>query len=103
MFGSVSIVNVNGKNYVQLNSDFEAGLAPDLYLYVSSATPIVDERSFFATTQLELGKLGKGSGASFYEVPGGLKPIQVTIWCKRFSQFMGSVGCVWVSCTSHKL
>ena len=89
--GSVSIVNVNGKNYVQLNSDFEAGLAPDLYLYVStSATPIVDERSFFATTQLELGKLVKGTGASFYEIPAGIKPSQVTIWCKRFSQFMGS-------------
>ena len=84
-----------GKTYVQLNSDFEAGLAPDLYIYVStSATPIVDERSFFATTQLELGKLGKGSGASFYEVPGGLKPVQVTIWCKRFSQFMGSATLV---------
>ena len=89
--GSVSIVEMDGKTYVQLNSDFEAGLAPDLYIYVStSATPIVDERSFFATTQLELGKLVKGSGASFYEVPGGLKPIQITIWCKRFSQFMGS-------------
>ena len=83
------------KHYIQLEDNFEAGLAPDLYIYVStSATPIVDEKSFFATTQLELGKLGKGSGASFYEVPGGLKPIQVTIWCKRFSQFMGSATLV---------
>ena len=89
--GSVSIVEMNGKNYVQLNEDFEAGLAPDLYIYVStSATPIVDEKTFFATTQLELGKLVKGTGASFYEIPAGIKPSQVTIWCKRFSQFMGS-------------
>ena len=93
--GSVSIVEMDGKTYVQLNSDFEAGLAPDLYIYVStSATPIVDEKSFFATTQLELGKLVKGSGASFYEVPNGIKPAQVTIWCKRFSQFMGSATVV---------
>ena len=95
--GSVTLVwdEVNDKHYVQLEDNFEAGLAPDLYIYVStSATPIVDERSFFATTQLELGKLVKGSGASFYEVPGGLKPIQVTIWCKRFSQFMGSATLV---------
>ena len=93
--GSVSIVEMDGKKYVQLNEDFEAGLAPDLYIYVStSATPIVDEKSFFATTQLELNKLGKGSGASFYEVPAGIKPAQVTIWCKRFSQFMGSATLV---------
>ena len=95
--GSVSLIwdEVNDKHYIQLEDNFEAGLAPDLYIYVStSATPIVDERSFFATTQLELGKLGKGSGASFYEVPAGLKPIQVTIWCKRFSQFMGSATLV---------
>ena len=86
---------MDGKTYVQLNEDFEAGLAPDLYIYVStSATPIVDEKSFFATTQLELSKLGKGSGASFYEVPAGIKPAQVTIWCKRFSEFMGSATIV---------
>ena len=93
--GSVSIVKLDGKTYVQLNSDFEAGLAPDLYIYVStSATPIVDEKTFFATTQLELGKLVKGSGASFYEVSNSIKPVQVTIWCKRFSQFMGSATVV---------
>ena len=95
--GSVSLVwdEVNDKHYIQLNDDFEAGLAPDLYIYVStSATPIVDEKSFFATTQLELSKLGKGSGASFYEVPAGIKPAQITIWCKRFSQFMGSATIV---------
>ena len=91
--GTASLVwdEENDKHYIQLEDDFQAGLAPDLYIYVStSATPIVDEKTFFATTQLELGKLVKGSGASFYEVPGGLKPIQITIWCKRFSQFMGS-------------
>ena len=42
--GSVSIVEMDGKTYVQLNEDdFQAGLAPDLYIYVStSATPIVE-------------------------------------------------------------
>ena len=89
--GTVSLVWDGDKQYIQLEEDFAAGLAPDLYIYVStSATPIVDEKSFFATTQLELGKLAKGSGASLYEVPAGINPAQVTIWCKRFSEFMGS-------------
>ena len=97
VWGAVSLIwdEVNDKHYIQLEDNFEAGLAPDLYIYVStSATPIVDEKTFFATTQLELGKLVKGSGASFYEVPAGIKPAQITIWCKRFSQFMGSATVV---------
>ena len=93
--GTVSLVTDGNKQYIQLEDDFAAGLAPDLYIYIStSATPIVDEKSFFATTQLELGKLAKGSGASLYEVPAGIKPEQITIWCKRFSQFMGSATLV---------
>ena len=34
--GSVSIVEMDGEKYVQLNEDFEAGLAPDLYIYIST-------------------------------------------------------------------
>ena len=91
--GSVSVIwdELTGKHYIQLEENFQAGLAPDLYVYVSmSDTPIVDEETFFASTQIELGKLTKGSGASVYELPDNVLPTQVTIWCKRFSQFMGS-------------
>ena len=89
--GGVTLIWDGNKQYIQLEDNFKAGLAPDLYIYVStSATPIVDEKTFFATGQVELGKLVKGSGASAYEVPDGIKPTQITIWCKRFSQFMGS-------------
>ena len=58
-----------GTNYVQLGKDFEAGLAPDLYIYASVRADIVDEESFFDSPQVELGKLIKGTGASFYELP----------------------------------
>ena len=56
---------------------------------------IVDEQSFNSVEQIELGKLVKGSGASFYEVPAhiNVQHIQsITIWCKRFGQFMGSTN-----------
>ena len=42
--GTASLVwdEENDKHYIQLEDDFQAGLAPDLYIYVStSATPIV--------------------------------------------------------------
>ena len=90
--GSVYLMEGQGTNYIQLGQDFEAGLAPDLYIYASAMPDIVDEESFFNSHQVELGKLIKGTGASFYELPDGLSPKSVTIWCKRFSQFMGSAN-----------
>ena len=83
-----------GKSYVQLQSNFKAGLAPDLYIYVSTENHYIqDEADFTRYKQIELGKLTKGSGASFYELPSTIKAQDIesiTIWCKRFNQFMGS-------------
>ena len=74
--GSFSVIFKHGKTYVQLNDDFEAGLAPDLYLYVND--------------MVEIAKLTKGVGASYYEIPDHIVVERVIIWCKRFSQFMGA-------------
>ena len=83
-----------GKSYIQLQSNFKSGLAPDLYIYVSTENAwIQDEADFTRYKQIELGKLTKGSGASFYELPSTIRAQDVqsiTIWCKRFNQFMGS-------------
>ena len=82
-----------GKVYVQLQDNFNSGLAPDLYIYVSEHEgQIGDEAAFNSVNQIELGKLTKGSGASFYEVPAGVDVQSITIWCKRFGQFMGSTN-----------
>ena len=85
--------HATGKRYIQLQDNFKAGPAPDLYIYVSKTeTYIVDETSFNQHEQVELGKLSKGSGASFYEVPAGVTVNQVTIWCKRFGAFIASTN-----------
>ena len=85
-----------GKSYIQLQTNFKSGLAPDLYVYVSKVdTKIVDETTFNAVEQIEISKLTKGSGASFYELPPTIKANEVqsiTIWCKRFGAFMGSTN-----------
>ena len=82
-----------GKRYIQLQDNFVSGPAPDLYIYVSSTEKyIVDENTFNKYAQVELGKLSKGSGASFYEIPDGVRVNQVTIWCKRFGAFIASTN-----------
>jgi len=86
--GSVSIIEADdGKKYIQLGKDFEAGLAPDLYIFTS--TDLIDSQSALdKATRFNLYKLKKGSGASVYQVTGNIKSI--VIWCSAFNQWMGT-------------
>ncbi len=87
--GSVSIIEEDGKKYLQLHGDFKAGLAPDLYVYISSDI-IKSQADFDTLWVVELAKLKKGSGASYYEIETALDIKSIIIQCKRFNQFMGS-------------
>ena len=88
--GTVSLIYNNGAYYVQLEGDFETGLAPDLYVYVSDWSNILNAKFFNQVEQIELGKLKRGSGATWYAVPADYEVVSVTIWCKRFGMYMGS-------------
>ena len=88
--GSVSIVVAEGKRYIQLNEDFNSGPLPDGHVYYSSATDINNEADFNSTVQIDAGSLKLGKGASFYEVPMDAELNSVTIWCKRFGEYIGS-------------
>lgn len=93
--GSVSIVQgEDGKWYVQLNSDFNSGPLPDGHVYISLIdSDINNESDFNFDTQIDLGPLKKGSGASYYEIPNTLPASlikSVTIWCKAFGEYIGS-------------
>ena len=85
--GSVSVIEADGERYVQLNGDFAAGPAPDLFLYVGHFR-IEHEDDFLQVT--ELGPLTRGSGASYYRLPTDIEFSEVVVWCKRFHQFMGA-------------
>ena len=93
--GSVSIVQtLEGKSYVQLNPDFDSGPLPDGHVFISFIDKdINNESDFNFKNQIDLGKLKKGSGASYYEIPEHL-PVSlvksVTIWCLAFSEYIGS-------------
>lgn len=94
--GAASIIeDKNGTKFVQLEEDFKAGLAPDLYVYLAKGHIDSDAEFVNTSMKIELGKLTKGSGASVYEIPGYLnsyagEKFSVVIHCKRFNEPMGS-------------
>lgn len=88
--GSVLLVEAEDGRYIQLAPDFDSTPGPDYHVYVSTDTNVDHEDRFDKSKQIELGRLIKGSGASFYKLPEGVEFSSVTIWCKRFGEFITS-------------
>lgn len=87
--GTVKIVEANGKYYIQLGEDFEAGLAPDLYILTSESV-IKTQTDLDLAKKDNLIKLAKGKGATVYEITNVEDINSIVIWCQRFNQLMGS-------------
>ena len=87
--GTGEIVYENGQAYIQLNEDFAAGLAPDLYIFTSEKR-ITNQADVNRAVKMNLTKLKKGSGASYYKIDNHRNVKSIVIWCKRFNQLMGS-------------
>jgi hypothetical protein len=91
--GTASVVlGEDGKAYIQFSKDFESTIGPDFHVYASESSGIIDEATFKSAEMIELGKLKNTLGATFYEIKG-INPADinsVTIWCKRFNEFIGS-------------
>ena len=88
--GTVHVIRNDGKRYIQLEADFWTTPGPDYHVYVSAVRGISDEGDFHRAETVELGRLIKGSGASYYEIPAGVRVRSVTIWCKKFGEFIAS-------------
>ena len=88
--GTLILVGTENGNYIQLGPDFTSTPGPDYHIYVSTETNIDHEERFEAAKQIELGRLLKGSGASYYKLPAGSEFQSVTIWCKAFNEFITS-------------
>ena len=88
--GSVFVVDTPEGRFIQLAPDFSSTPGPDYHVYVSQDTSIDHEDSFVKARQIELGRLIKGSGASYYRIPDNTEFQSVTIWCKAFNEFIMS-------------
>ena len=86
--GSAHIVNTPEGRFVQLTPDFYSTPGPDYHVYISQDTNVDHEDRFVKANQIELGRLIKGSGATFYKIPANTQFRSVTIWCKAFSEFI---------------
>jgi hypothetical protein len=88
--GSVLVIETADGRYIQLAPDFSSTPGPDYHVYVSQDTNVDHEDRFVKANQKELGRLIKGSGASYYRIPGNTEFQSVTIWCKAFDEFIVS-------------
>ncbi len=88
--GSVKIIQTAEARYLQLAKDFSSTPGPDYHVYISNDTGIDHEELFVKANQIELGRLIKGSGASYYKIPDATDFQSVTIWCKAFNEFIMS-------------
>ena len=88
--GSVFVVDTPEGRFIQLAPDFSSTPGPDYHVYVSQDTNVDHEDSFVKARQVELGRLIKGSGASYYKIPDDTEFQSVTIWCKAFNEFIMS-------------
>ena len=84
------MVNTPEGRFIQLAPDFSSTPGPDYHVYVSPDTNIDHEDRFDKAKQTELGRLIKGSGASYYKIPDNTEFQSVTIWCKAFNEFIMS-------------
>ena len=88
--GSVKIIENSEGRFIQLAENFTSTPGPDYHVFISQDTQIDHEDRFVKTNQVELGKLIKGSGASYYKLPSDANFQSVTIWCKAFDEFIMS-------------
>lgn len=88
--GSVVIVETPDGRFIQLAPDFTSTPGPDYHVYISQDINVDHEDRFVKANQTELGRLIKGSGASYYKIPDNTEFQSVTIWCKAFNEFIMS-------------
>lgn len=88
--GTILIIDAPEGKFLQLASNFTSTPGPDYHVYVSQDVNVDHEDKFDKANQLALGKLIKGSGASYYKIPEGTTFQSVTIWCKAFNEFIVS-------------
>jgi hypothetical protein len=89
--GEWSVVKVGNQLFLQSSEDFRSSPGPDYHVYISRKSAIKDSDEF-SNQQIELGRLKKPNGASFYLLKTqNIEDINsMLIWCKQFKEYIGS-------------
>lgn len=75
--GTASVISIGEKNYIRFEEDFVVANGPDLYVGLGQNGRYIKGS--------ELGVLKGNMGSQNYELPEGVSPEEVWIWCKAFS------------------
>ncbi len=91
--GQVGIYRSGDRAVLRLEGDFAAGPGPSLVIYLNTKA-VGDEADFLGDVdRRQVAALRSFKGAQNYVLPAGIDLTRfqsVTIWCERFSQFIGN-------------
>ena len=89
--GTWTLIQVGKDLYLQSDENFRSSPGPDYHVYFSNL-PAIKDNEEFSNKQIEVGKLQKPNGASFYKLPNTkIENVNsVLIWCKQFKEYIGS-------------
>lgn len=89
--GSWSLVRVGQQLYLQSGEDFRSSPGPDYHVYVSHG-PAIKDNDKFSGRQVEVSRLAKPNGASYYLLKSSdeNEVSSILIWCKQFKEYIGS-------------
>ena len=89
--GEWSVVRVGNQLFLQSSEDFRSSPGPDYHVYISSK-PAIKDNDEFSNQQIEVSRLKKPNGASFYLLKTeNIEDVNsMLIWCKQFKEYIGS-------------
>lgn len=75
--GTAQIIQLGNKKYIRFEQDFKVNNGPDLFVGLGKDGKYIKGS--------ELGELKGAEGSQNYELPEGVDPYEVWVWCKAFS------------------
>jgi hypothetical protein len=98
--GRVSIINENGKNYIELDQAFKTDKGPDLFVVLHRSKDVIKASNppsypIKEGEYINISPLKNVSGNQRYEIPSNVTVSDynsVAIWCKQFNVTFGTAA-----------
>jgi hypothetical protein len=98
--GRVSIINENGKNYIELDQAFKTDKGPDLFVVLHRSKDIITDSKppsypIKEGEYISISALQNITGSQRYEIPSNVNLSDynsVAIWCKQFNVTFGTAA-----------
>ncbi len=98
--GRVSIINENGKNYIELDQSFKTDKGPDLFVVLHRSKDVLKASNppsypIKEGDYINISPLQNVNGTQRYEIPSNVTLSDynsVAIWCKQFNVTFGTAA-----------